>query len=233
MTRGGQPGRWRGRALVGCLALVGVMLLVRATGTRQTEPPLRSWALGTARGPGAAAWQHKAWSHSSVQTAAAWHWQPVGLRMTTDDHPRAQATLAGLGPIAVVVEPLSGGVPDRDGARLTVQTAAERQLRAAGLRVAAAFAPPGGPYLAVNVNAAATTTTSGRLVGYAAAVRVSLVQDVQLARNPALRVNAPTWSAGLIVQGPSADVIWDAVQALVEKFAHAYMAVNPPAVPAY
>jgi hypothetical protein len=133
--------------------------------------------------------------------------------------------------VAVVVEALSAAVQGKGWSHTTVQTEAERHLRAAGIRVVGAaesLATPGVPYLYVNVNALSTTTASGRLVGYAAAVRVSLIQDVQLARNPSIRVDAPTWYAGMIVQGPSVDVIRDAVRALVEKFAQAYVAVNPP-----
>ena len=155
--------------------------------------------------------------------------RPTGT-LQAGDQTRHRATLAGLGPVHVLVEEISDDLKGSGLSITTLQTDTELRLRAAGIRVATeaeSFVLPGAPYLYVNVTGLQDKTVSGRQVGYSANVSVSLVQQVRLDRTPSLRINAPTWSVEEIVTGPAAEIIRRSVRDLVDRFANVYLSVNP------
>ena len=154
---------------------------------------------------------------------------PIGM-LQAGDQARHRATLAGIGPVHVLVEEISDDLKSSGLSITTLQTDAEFRLRAVGIRVATeaeSFALPGAPYLYVNVTGLKDRTVSGRQFGYSANVSVSLIQEVRLDRNPSIRIGAPTWSAEEIVTGSSAEIVRKSLRDLVDRFANAYLSVNP------
>lgn len=150
--------------------------------------------------------------------------------MQVGDQARHRATLAGIGPVHVLVEEISDDLKRSGLSFTTLQTDAELRLRATGIRVATeaeSFTLPGDPYLYVKVTGLQDKTVSGRQFGYSACVSVSLTQGVRLDRKPSIRISAPTWSVEEIVTGPSAEIVRRSVRDLVDRFINAYLSVNP------
>lgn len=141
-----------------------------------------------------------------------------------------RATLAGVASVNVLVEGISGDLKSAGLSIETIQTDAELRLRSAGLRVATefeSFSLPGSPYLYVNVSGFRDVTTAGRPLGLSATVDVSFVQYVRLQRNASIQLAAPTWSVRETVGGSSAEVVRKSLRDLVDRFANAYLSVNP------
>jgi hypothetical protein len=107
--------------------------------------------------------------------------------------------------VHVIVEVLR---PEAKKAGLTeamIRSDTELKLRLAGIRVLTqdeALKEPGQPYLYLNATVRQTPPNSWRF-----SVSVELVQNVRLIRNPAIVVQADTWSVSeMNGVGPSADM---------------------------
>jgi hypothetical protein len=152
------------------------------------------------------------------------------------DQPVFRKTLRGLSGVGVRVERLPPEAEQAGMTRRQVQTEVEQRLREGGIRV---LTPPellsafGRPALAVTIQI--TPTEHGPWELYGVHITVALTQQVLLERNMTMpAVEAATWEVvALGVVGRDAwPRVREDVAALVDRFIHAYRAVNPaPASP--
>ncbi len=152
-------------------------------------------------------------------------------------------TLRGLTGLAVLVEEVSRDLERAGLSRSQLQTDAELRLRKAGIRVLTpeeALATAGGPFLYINVSGGRVRSEDGflfhgSLLGYGVCIRVSLHQEVRLARDPAVTAyDAETWSSDGILQMvdvSSLRLIRESVADQVDQFINAYLAVNSGRTP--
>jgi hypothetical protein len=147
-----------------------------------------------------------------------------GLAQDDED---TRPTLRGFPGVYVVVEPLNPQI-ERDGLTTDqVQRDMELKLRTAGIKVLSKeeFQKTlGKPYLYVNVNISPLRTQITRYIFY---IRLEFNQEVSLVNSPMTVVPAGTWSAGGWGIDFSLENIRDILKNQVEKFANAYLAVNP------
>jgi hypothetical protein len=147
-----------------------------------------------------------------------------GLAQDDED---TRPTLRGFPGVYVVVEPLSPQI-ERDGLTTDqVQKDTELKLRTAGMKVLSKeeFQQTlGKPYLYVNVNISILRTQITRYIFY---IRLEFNQEVSLVNSPMTVVPAATWSTGGWGIDFSLENIRDILRNQVEKFANAYLAVNP------
>ena len=107
-----------------------------------------------------------------------------------------------------------------------MQADAELRLRAVGIRVVTekeAFALPGAPFLYVAVTGNGIRPAGG----YAACVTVALSQNARLERDASVSRSVPTWSVEGFVTGSSTEDIRGLIRDAVDRFANAYLSVNP------
>jgi Putative peptidoglycan binding domain len=147
------------------------------------------------------------------------------------DQPVFRKTLRGLSGVGVRVERLPPEAEQAGMTRRQVQTEVEQRLREGGIRV---LTPPellsafGCPALAVTIQLAPAAHESREL--YGVHITVALTQQVLLERNMTMpAVEAATWEVvALGVVGRDAwPRVREDVAALVDRFIHAYRAVNP------
>lgn len=141
----------------------------------------------------------------------------VSLMRASDDS-ITRLSLRGVKAFDVVVEAI-----DENAFGLTrddLQTDVELRCRQAGIKLEKVTAP----YLYINVTPLEVKYADGRLNVYAVNVEIKFEQVVLLERAPAIRMAAPTWSAGKMVTSPSRDFrrfCLESVQDTVDKFLNA------------
>jgi len=146
------------------------------------------------------------------------------------DDDDTRQTLSGMSSVSVLIEHLPDDLTLGGLSRDSLQTDVELRLRIAGIRVPTGqeiLSKPGMPFLYVVVNGARTSMTTGKQIGYSGVVKLELMQDVRLVRNPTIQSKAPTWSVSKIVGGAKIDVFQNAVREMTDKFSNAYLAANP------
>jgi hypothetical protein len=157
---------------------------------------------------------------------------PVALG---SEQPVFRKTLRGLSGVGVRVERLPAEAEQAGMTRRQVQTEVEQRLREGGIRV---LTPPellsafGRPALAVTIQI--TPAAHGPQELYGVHITVALTQQVLLERNMAMpAVEAATWE--VVALGMVGRDAWPRVRedvaTLVDRFIHAYHAVNPAPAP--
>ncbi len=133
-------------------------------------------------------------------------------------------SLTGLGALSVVVEELPASAARSGLTAASLQTAAERTLRQAGI----SLVQDSDAYLYIHV----TLADPGPSQPTPFFVEVSLMQEITLPRNVKSRapLQCPTWGLDRLGTAPSTDlsrVIGGYVSQFVDRFVQAYRSVNP------
>ena len=130
--------------------------------------------------------------------------------------------LKGIDSVFVEVETLPNGASKLGLSEGIIQTDVEQKLRLAGLRVVTnqeGENVPGSPYL--DVRLVATDPPE------AAAIEISLNQNVTLERNSAFAPEVETWAKILVIANPSGQSVRDKIQDLAADFLNDWLSVNP------
>ena len=130
--------------------------------------------------------------------------------------------LKGIDGVFVEVETLPSGASKLGLSEGMIQTDVEQKLRLAGLRVVTNQEGenlPGSPYL--DVRLVATDPPE------AAAMEISLNQNVTLERNSAFAPEVETWAKILVIANPSGQSVRDKIQDLAADFSNDWLSVNP------
>ncbi len=139
----------------------------------------------------------------------------------------AKETLRGLKGIAVLIGSISPEMA-RDGMEEDqLRTDIELRLRRAGitvLKVVPKPTTPNGAYLYVSIDSFRSATGV-----YAFSVRVELLQEVSLTRNPSIKSVVATWKVGStgLMSVTQVRRIRETMGDLVDRFANDYLTVNP------
>ena len=130
--------------------------------------------------------------------------------------------LKGIDGVFVEVETLPNGASKLGLSEGMIQTDVEQKLRLAGLRVVTNQEGenlPGSPYL--DVRLVATDPPE------AAAIEISLNQNVTLERNSAFAPEVETWAKILVIANPSGQSVRDKIEDLAADFLSDWLSVNP------
>jgi hypothetical protein len=151
--------------------------------------------------------------------------------LAAEDDDYARSTLRGLPGVYVVVGGLDPDVQQDGLTKATLQADAEMRLQMAGIKVLSReewAKTQGGPacYIDVSIVKDVGLTDVLDCDLYAFEVSVELRQDVVLARDMAVEVLSPTWSASYVGFTNTLPRIRTRVTALVQRFINAYKAVN-------
>lgn len=136
-------------------------------------------------------------------------------------------TLRALPGVWVVVEQVGPELAHAGVTQSALQHDTEEKIRAAGLPLLSqeeCWRTPGMPWLYLTVAVSKATDTI-----YAATIAVSLYQEVQLLRPPALKTFGVTWDAGVHVGTVTTEELASVRQrvgALVDQFVADYQAGN-------
>jgi len=154
----------------------------------------------------------------------------ASVALAADEKKEGQ-TLAGVKVVCLIVDETSSDLSAAGVSQESLRTGVERRLRNADIQLASQeqFAnTPGMPFLHVVVTALPVKLGEGNAPGYAAYVRVSLNQQVRLARTGNLLTSAETWSLGKLVTTETLAELWGAVFEQTLSFTKAYNEANPP-----
>lgn len=138
-------------------------------------------------------------------------------------------SLRGLKGIYVLIENLPPDIEEKGGlTKDQIRTDIELKLRLAGIKVIPKedrFGIPGWPFLYVNIDARRNLPG---LIIYS--VSISLEQQVNLSRDPKIRINATTWSSeshGSAGEAGMVSWIRNSIKDHVDRFINDYLSVNP------
>lgn len=151
---------------------------------------------------------------------------PVSIRAQTEADPERE-TLRGLDGVMVLVEDLRPDVI-ADGVTVKmIQTAAEKKLKAAGIKVLSEnelMSTPGYPYLYINLNSIKPPGGSG----YIYSISLELYQAVTLDRDSKNKCLASTWEVSMVGMVTTSQLkgVVDRISALVDEFMDDYAAAN-------
>jgi len=136
----------------------------------------------------------------------------------------SQKTLKGIKGVAVLVMDFSSELRKVGMSKHQIKTDAELKLRLAGIKIFSleeSIIKPGAPYLHIYTNA----FKAGGYFVYNCDVELN--QIVSLARNPATKTIASTWSTSMVGINSNPENIRTTVKDLIDRFLNAYLSVNP------
>ncbi len=140
-----------------------------------------------------------------------------------------RSSLAGLGPIHVLVENIDKELEKGGLKKESVLADTEIQLLRSNIGIATeeeSFRLPGSPYLYIQITGLRSENKSGLPTGYAATVQASLKQTVQLARNEALVNGATTWTKSATVLSPDVEAVKKNLREIIDLFTEDYKNAN-------